>query len=85
MFRWIQGLSASGVLSIGTMYGFELRPPEKWPAYSALISLAVAISLAAAPAIGAALTAADQWRWIFLMKYVKTLSEYYQLADMPVI
>ncbi|RDL39059.1 MFS general substrate transporter [Venustampulla echinocandica] len=67
MFRWVQGLGASGVLSIGTLYGFELRPPGKWPAYSALISLAVSISLSIALVIGAALTQIGQWRWIFLI------------------
>jgi MFS family permease len=68
MFRWLQGLGASGVLAIGTVYGFELRPPEKWPAYSAVISLAVVIALAVAPVIGASLTDVGKWRWIFLIK-----------------
>lgn len=68
LLRWVQGLGASGVLSIGTVYGFELRPPEKWPAYSAVISLAMLISLAVAPLIGAALASSGQWRWIFLIK-----------------
>ncbi|KUJ07889.1 MFS general substrate transporter [Mollisia scopiformis] len=67
MFRWVQGIGASGVLSIGTMYGFELLPMDKWPAYSALLSLSVAISLSIAPVIGAALTQLGQWRWVFLI------------------
>jgi MFS family permease len=70
MFRWIQGFGASGVLAVGMVYGFEARPPQNWPAYSAVISLSVAISLAVAPVIGASLTKIGQWRWIFLIKCV---------------
>ncbi len=68
MFRWIQGLGASGVLAIGTIYGYELRPPQAWAAFGAIISLAVAISLTVAPLIGAALSQVGHWRWIFLIK-----------------
>lgn len=68
MFRWIQGVGASGIVAIAILYGFELRPPEKWAGYSAFITLAVAVSLAVAPVIGAAFTQVGQWRWCFLMK-----------------
>ncbi|RYO85439.1 hypothetical protein DL764_009175 [Monosporascus ibericus] len=60
-------VGAGGIVAIGILYGFELRPPEKWPGYSAFITLAVAVSLAIAPVIGAAFTDAGQWRWCFLM------------------
>ncbi|RYP47037.1 hypothetical protein DL768_006832 [Monosporascus sp. mg162] len=60
-------VGAGGVVAIGILYGFELRPPEKWPGYSAFITFAVAVSLAIAPVIGAAFTDAGQWRWCFLM------------------
>lgn len=69
MFRWIKGISAGGITTICIGYGFELRPPEKWPNHSALLMLAAAISLAMAPLIGAAITQAGEWRWCFLLKY----------------
>ncbi|KAI0120745.1 MFS general substrate transporter [Hypoxylon sp. NC0597] len=67
MFRWIKGIGAGGIIAIGTLYGFELRPPDKWPGYSAFITTAIAMSLAIAPVIGAAFTQAGLWRWCFLM------------------
>ncbi|KAI1733353.1 MFS general substrate transporter [Xylaria scruposa] len=67
MFRWLKGIGASGIVALGVLYGFELRPPEKWAGYSAIITLAIAISIAIAPIIGAAFVQAGQWRWCFLL------------------
>ncbi|KAF2752776.1 MFS general substrate transporter [Pseudovirgaria hyperparasitica] len=67
MFRWITGIGASGVLSIASLYGFDLRPPEKWAQYSAAVISVVTISFAIAPVIGAALSNVGQWRWVFLL------------------
>ncbi|KAF2469066.1 MFS multidrug transporter-like protein [Lindgomyces ingoldianus] len=67
MFRWIKGIGASGITAIATLYGFELRPPDKWASYGAIISFTITISLAVAPIIGAAFAQIGQWRWAFLM------------------
>ncbi|KAH8885981.1 MFS general substrate transporter [Thozetella sp. PMI_491] len=67
MFRWIKGIGAGGIVAICIGYGFELRPPEKWPSYSAFLTLTAAISLAIAPLIGAGLAQSGQWRWCFLL------------------
>lgn len=68
MFRWIKGIGSGGIAAICIGYGFELRRPEKWPSYSALLMLAATISLAIAPLVGAGFSQAGQWRWCFLMK-----------------
>ncbi|KAH8702536.1 major facilitator superfamily domain-containing protein [Talaromyces proteolyticus] len=67
MFRWIQGIGSGGIVAICIGYGFELRPPEKWPSYSAFLTLTAAISVAISPLIGSAFTQAGAWRWCFLM------------------
>lgn len=76
MFRWVQGIGGSGIIAIGTLYGYELRPRKNWPAYSAILSLAVAVSVCVAPVIGAGFTTAGQWRWIFLFKCVQAETFY---------
>ncbi|PVH95529.1 MFS general substrate transporter [Periconia macrospinosa] len=67
MFRWIKGIGASGIVVISSLYGFDLRPPEKWASYGAVISFSITISLAIAPIIGAAFAQVGEWRWVFLL------------------
>ncbi|TGJ79408.1 hypothetical protein E0Z10_g9361 [Xylaria hypoxylon] len=67
MFRWVKGLGAGGVVAICIGYGFELRPPEKWPVHSSILTIAAAIALAISPLIGAAFVVEGQWRWCFLL------------------
>ncbi|KAK8023701.1 MFS general substrate transporter [Apiospora rasikravindrae] len=69
MFRWIKGLGAGGISAICIGYGFELRPPSKWPVHSALLMMAASVSMSISPLIGAAFTQVGQWRWCFLMKW----------------
>ncbi|KAJ3579323.1 hypothetical protein NPX13_g1242 [Xylaria arbuscula] len=67
MFRWVKGLGAGGVVAICIGYGFELRPPEKWPVHSSILTIAAAIAVAISPLIGAAFAVKRQWRWCFLL------------------
>lgn len=68
MFRWIKGLGAGGIYAVCIGYGFELRPPDKWPSYSAFLAFTTAVSISVSPLIGAGFTQAGAWRWCFLMK-----------------
>jgi len=68
MFRWCQGVGSAGMFSLATLLFFELVPQEKWPAYTALCTGILALSLAAAPLIGGAINDNASWRWVFLLK-----------------
>ena len=68
MFRWIKGIGAGGIISLCYGYGFELRPPEKWPSYSAVLTFTGAVAVCAAPLIGSGFSGTGAWRWCFLLQ-----------------
>ncbi|KAI1804893.1 MFS general substrate transporter [Daldinia bambusicola] len=67
MFRWLQGIGGCGVLALGQLVFFELVPPEKYTAYTALITSVIASSLVTGPLIGGGITLHGEWRWVFLI------------------
>lgn len=52
---------------------FDLVPPEKYAQVVANISITNAVALLVGPIIGGAIAANTTWRWIFIIKFVKTL------------
>ncbi|KAG4222540.1 hypothetical protein PC116_g28986 [Phytophthora cactorum] len=68
MFRWLQGIGGCGVLALGQLIFFELVPPEKYTAYTALITSVIASSLVTGPLIGGGITLRGEWQWVFLIK-----------------
>ncbi|OTB15832.1 hypothetical protein K445DRAFT_300593 [Daldinia sp. EC12] len=67
MFRWLQGIGGCGVLALGQLIFFELVPPEKYTAYTALITSVIASSLVTGPLIGGGITLRGEWQWVFLI------------------
>jgi MFS family permease len=68
MFRWVQGIGGCGVLILGQLVFFELVPPAKYTAYTALVTSVIAFSLVTGPLIGGGITLHGHWRWVFLIK-----------------
>jgi MFS family permease len=68
MFRWVQGIGGCGVFAMSQLIFFELVPPSKWPMYVSLVTGVIALALVVAPLLGGAISDAEQWRWIFLLK-----------------
>ncbi|OAG12507.1 MFS general substrate transporter [Paraphaeosphaeria sporulosa] len=66
MFRWLQGIGASGVFSL-TLVFFELIPPEKYAISTSVTNMVVSLSFLTGPLVGGAVTLTGKWRWIFLM------------------
>ncbi|KAH8730006.1 major facilitator superfamily domain-containing protein, partial [Phaeosphaeriaceae sp. PMI808] len=67
MFRWVQGIGGCGVLALGQLIFFDLVPPEKYTAYTTLITSVIASSLVTGPLVGGGITLHGQWRWVFLV------------------
>ncbi|GAW24967.1 hypothetical protein ANO14919_145640 [Xylariales sp. No.14919] len=68
MLRWLQGVGGCGILALGQLIFFELVPPEKYTAYTALVTSVIASSLVTGPLIGGGITLdQEQWKWIFLL------------------
>ncbi|CAO2654475.1 Nn.00g112080.m01.CDS01 [Neocucurbitaria sp. VM-36] len=67
MFRWLQGIGGCGVLALGQLIFFDLVPPEKYAAYTTLVTSVIASSLVTGPLIGGGITLHGVWRWVFLV------------------
>jgi MFS family permease len=72
IFRAFQGLGGGGAYSLGTIIVIELFPLPQFPAATARLSIAVSLGLLLGPVIGGVISAKTTWRWIFIVKYVKS-------------
>ena len=68
MFRWCQGIGGCGVFALVQLLFMELVPRRKLPAYMAMVTAALALSLVIGPLLGGGITLHGSWRWIFLLK-----------------
>lgn len=69
--RAFQGIGGGGIYSISLIMTYELVPEHKYPLYTGLATIAVALGLALGPLLGGLIAnAADSsvWRWTFLVK-----------------
>ena len=66
--RAFQGIGGSGIYAVCMVIFFELVRPEKWPLYTAIVSVVFVFSLVLGPIIGGAINDSGTWRWVFLLK-----------------
>jgi MFS family permease len=65
LFRAFQGIGGAGIFSMAPIIVAEMVAPEKYGAYNAILSLAIAFSFLLGPLIGGAVSDDTTWRWIF--------------------
>jgi MFS family permease len=65
LFRAFQGIGGAGIFSMAPIIVAEMVTPEKYGAYNAILSLAIAFSFLLGPLIGGAVSDDTTWRWIF--------------------
>lgn len=53
---------------------FQIVPTSGYSKMNGLLSCTLAIALVVSPLIGGALSNANQWRWVFYLKYVELRS-----------
>lgn len=68
--RAFQGIGGSGTYSLSILMVYELVPPPKYPTYTAMSTLVIALAAMLGPVFGGLITARSTWRWVFLLKYV---------------
>jgi DHA2 family multidrug resistance protein len=64
-FRFLQGLGGGALLSVSATIVFELFPPEKRAAASALFGIGIFIGPTIGPTLGGFITENYSWPWIF--------------------
>jgi MFS family permease len=74
MFRWLQGVGGCGILALGQLVFIELVPPNKYPKYIGIVSVAMTAPLVCGPLVGGSITLSGDWRWVFLIKYDQTFT-----------
>jgi len=47
---------------------FELIPPERYAAYTSIVSAVLAIGLLLGPLLGGVINNSTTWRWVFYLK-----------------
>jgi len=68
MFRWCQGIGGCGAYALVQLIFLELVSRRKLPAYMAMVTAALSISMVVGPLLGGGITLHGSWRWIFLIK-----------------
>ncbi|KAK4200774.1 multidrug resistance protein 3 [Triangularia verruculosa] len=68
--RAFQGIGGSGIYAVNMVMMYELVPPPKYPLYTAMITVVVALSFSLGPIFGGLITSGGDgsaWRWVFLL------------------
>ncbi|KAK0667281.1 multidrug resistance protein 3 [Cercophora samala] len=68
--RAFQGIGGSGIYAVNMVMMYELVPPPKYPLYTAMITVVVALSFSLGPIFGGLITSgggSSTWRWVFLL------------------
>ena len=68
ILRAFQGIGASGSYSIAVVMLYELIPPEKYAAFTSIVSGVIALGLLLGPIIGGVINNYTTWRWVFFLK-----------------
>ncbi|KAH9905019.1 major facilitator superfamily domain-containing protein [Xylariomycetidae sp. FL2044] len=67
--RAFQGIGGSGIYSVVVVMIHELVPPQKYPLYTALVTISVVLAFALGPLFGGLVAegSSSSWRWVFLL------------------
>ncbi|KAI0376975.1 putative multidrug resistance protein fnx1 [Hypomontagnella monticulosa] len=65
--RVFQGIGGSGIYALGIIMLYELVPPPKYPLYTTLVTILVALANSLGPLFGGLITEGPAWRWVFLL------------------
>ncbi|KAK4236506.1 multidrug resistance protein 3 [Achaetomium macrosporum] len=65
--RAFQGIGGSGIYAVAMVMLYELVPANRYPLYTAVVTVVVALAFALGPVLGGVITDNASWRWVFLL------------------
>ncbi|KAK3302903.1 major facilitator superfamily domain-containing protein [Chaetomium strumarium] len=65
--RAFQGIGGSGIYAVAMVMLYELVPANRYPLYTAAVTVVVALAFSLGPVLGGAITDRASWRWVFLL------------------
>ncbi|PLB48687.1 MFS general substrate transporter [Aspergillus steynii IBT 23096] len=65
ILRAFQGIGGAGVFSMVPIVTAEMVPPDRYAAFSSIVSISIALSFLLGPLLGGVITDGASWRWIF--------------------